>query len=553
MIASTRHPRTSIFSLAALLLLLLAPHAAHAQNAGRNVVSSENRLAAKEALAQMAAGGNAVDAAVTAALVAGVSSPTSSGIGGGGFALVWDAATKQVTLLDFRETAPQAVDVAAFERRPLPWDERGKLIGVPGEVAGLYELHKRFGKRTWKQVVEPAVRAARAGFPVESHLAKMLTYGAKSLQQDPGINAVFYPHGKAATQGNLLKNPKLADTLEQIGEHGPSVFYTGAIAEDIVASAKAAGGALTLADLAGYKPIERKPLVVDWDGHRVYTMPPPSAGGMMLVQTLRLFNKPELVKLGRETGAYQHLLAEGMRASIADRMRYVADPAFEKFDVEKLMAAPRMALRRKSISLHRTHNAPRFGLEEHGTHHLVTSDAAGTMVSLTTTVNRLFGAKLTTTKSGVVLNDELDDFTEAVDVAPFDLKQAANRPRPGARPTSSMTPTIVVKDGVAVLGIGGSGGTTIATNVTQLLIARLAFGVDPQKLVAGQRFYVPTKKWYIALEKGAPKSLWADLERRGEIVGEMPFTTSAVQLIAIERGRKVGAADPRKGGAALGR
>src|SRR5690606_6849377 len=142
---------------------------------------------------------------------------------------------------------------------------------------------------------------------------------------------------------------------------------------------------------------------------------------------------------------------------------------------------------------------------------------------------------------------------EAVDVAPFDLKQAANRPRPGARPTSSMTPTIVVKDGVAVLGIGGSGGTTIATNVTQLLIARLAFGVDPQKLVAGQRFYVPTKKWYIALEKGAPKSLWADLERRGEIVGEMPFTTSAVQLIAIERGRKVGAADPRKGGAALGR
>lgn len=540
--------------LAGLLCLALsAPRAAQAQSAGRNVVSSENKLAAKEALAQLAAGGNAVDAAVTATLVAGVSSPTSSGIGGGGFALVWDAATKQVTVLDFRETAPQAVDVAAFERRPLPWDERGKLIGVPGEVAGLYTLHKRFGKRTWKQVVEPAVRAARAGFPVESHLANMLSYGAKTLQQDPGISAVFYPRGKASAQGNLLKNPKLADTLEQIGEHGPSVFYTGAIAQDIVDSAKAAGGALTLADLAGYKPIERKPLVADWDRHRVYSMPPPSAGGMMLIQALRLFNKPELVKLGRETGAYQHLLAEGMRGSISDRMRYVADPAFAKFDVEKLMAAPRMALRRQKISLHRTHNAPRFNLDEHGTHHLVTSDASGNMVSLTTTVNRLFGAKLTTTKSGIVLNDELDDFTSAAEVAPFGLKQAPNRPRPGARPTSSMTPTIVVKDGVAVLGIGGSGGTTIATNVTQLVIARLAFGVDPQKLVSGLRFYVPTRKWYIALEKGAPKTLWADLEQRGEIVGEMPFTTSAVQLIALERGRKVGAADPRKAGAALGR
>ncbi|MCA9631927.1 MAG: gamma-glutamyltransferase [Myxococcales bacterium] len=540
-------------ALLGLLLLVLSSSLASAQSAGRNVVSSENALAAREALAQMQAGGNAVDAAVTAVLVAGVASPTSSGIGGGGFALVWDASTKSASVLDFREVAPRGVDVAAFERRPLAWNERGKYVGVPGEVAGLYMLHKKYGKRTWKQVVEPAIRAAKKGFPVESHLAKMLAQSAKTLIQDPGIAAVYYPNGKPAAQGNLLKNPKLAATLEAIAEHGPEAFYTGEVAEDIVASAKAAGGALTLDDLKAYKPIERKPLSVVWEGYQVYTMPPPSAGGMMLVQALRLFEKAELVKLGRDTGAYQHLLAEGMRGAIADRARYLGDPAFEKYDIQKLMSAQRMQQRRKKVSLHRTHNIPRFGLEEHGTHHLVTSDAAGNMVSLTTTVNRLFGAKLTATKSGVQLNDELDDFTANKDVASFGMKQSPNRARAGARPVSSMTPTIVIENGAPVLGIGGSGGTTIATNVTQLVLARLAFGVAPQKLVSERRFYVPPWKWYIALEKGAPRSLWEDLEARGEIVGTMPFTTSAVQLIAVDKGRKVGAADPRKAGKALGR
>ncbi|MCA9639248.1 MAG: gamma-glutamyltransferase [Myxococcales bacterium] len=546
-------PPHRLFALLCLAVALCWSSSGVAQNAGRNVVSSENKLAAQEALAQMQAGGNAVDAAVTAVLVAGVASPTSSGIGGGGFALVWDANTKTTYLLDFREVAPKAVDAAAFESRPLAWDQRGKYVGVPGEVAGLYMLHKKYGKRTWKQVVEPAIRAAKKGFPVESHVAKMLAQSAKTLTQDAGIAAVYYPNGKPAAQGNLLKNPKLAATLEAIAEHGPEAFYQGPIAEDMVSSVKVAGGALSLEDLKAYKPIERKPLSATWEGYQVYTMPPPSAGGLMLIEALRLFKKPELVKLGRDTGAYQHLLAEAMRGAFADRARYLGDPAFEKYDVEKLMSAARMQVRRKKISLHRTHNIPRFGLEEHGTHHLVTSDAAGNMVSLTTTVNRLFGAKLTATNSGVQMNDELDDFTANKDVAAFGMKQSPNRARPGARPVSSMTPTIVVENGVPVLGIGGSGGTTIATNVTQLVLARLAFGVDPQRLVSGQRFYVPPGKWYIALEKGAPKSLWEDLEARGEIVGTMPFTTSAVQLIAIEKGRKVGAADPRKSGAALGR
>jgi gamma-glutamyltranspeptidase/glutathione hydrolase len=210
-----------------------------------------------------------------------------------------------------------------------------------------------------------------------------------------------------------------------------------------------------------------------------------------------------------------------------------------------------MAQRKKHIALDRTHAAPRFGLEEHGTHHLVTADAQGNFVSLTTTVNRVFGAKISSDDSGVVLNDELDDFSKQKDVVPFGMKQSPNRPRPGARPVSSMSPTLVVKNGEVVLAIGGSGGTTIPTNVTQLLLGRLAFGKRPAELVKMQRFYVPTSGPTILVEKGASEALRKDLEWRGEVVATMPFTSSGVQLIAVERGRKLPASDPRKHGSAL--
>jgi gamma-glutamyltranspeptidase len=212
-----------------------------------------------------------------------------------------------------------------------------------------------------------------------------------------------------------------------------------------------------------------------------------------------------------------------------------------------------MTRRRQSIALDRTHAIPRFGLEESGTHHLVTADAGGNWVSLTTTVNRLFGAKVIGKQSGIVLNDELDDFTRQQDVAPFGMTQSPNRPRPGARPVSSMTPTIVVQNGRAVFALGGSGGTAIATNVTQLLLSRLAFAHSPAALVKQRRFYVPTEGAYIWLERGAAPPHVADLKRRGEIVGTVPYTKSAVQLIALEKGLKVPAADPRKHGSAAAR
>ena len=541
----------AVFALAGLCAVLtaLAPRAS-SQAAGQSAAATENELATREALAQMRAGGNAADAAVAAALVAGVASPTSSGIGGGGFVLAWLADQRQPYLLDFRETAPQKVDPIWFEKRPLPATERGKLVGVPGEVAGLFEFHRRHGRRKWSDLVLPAARWAKNGFPVNAHLGKMLDASAAALRVDPGILGVYFPNGKPAAIGQLVKNPRLGATLERIAAEGPAAFYDGPVARDMVAAARALGSPLTVDELKAYRPVERKPLHSVWEGHDVYTMPPPSAGGLMLAQTLALFSSSELKPLGRDSGAYQHLVAEALRGAIADRMRFVADPDRQAVDVPRLLDAKRLAERKRSIALDRTHATPRFGLEGGGTHHLVTADRTGNVVSLTTTVNRLLGAKITGTESGVLLNDQLDDFTESKAVAPFGLKESPNRARPLARPVSSMTPTIVIRAGRPVLAIGGSGGPTIATNVTQLTLARLVFGTKPSDLVSGTRFYVPTSGPTILLEAAAAPALKADLEARGEVVGKMSFTGSAVQLIAFEAGRKLPASDPRKYGSA---
>lgn len=545
--------RSWVVLVASLLALLSSvPQLGAQQQGGRMAAASESELATREALAQMQAGGNAIDAAITAALVGGVTSPTSSGIGGGGFAVVWVAAEQKPFVLDFRETAPKTVDAAAFDARPLPDDQRGKLVGVPGEVAGLYSLHQRFGKRSWSEVVSPAARIAKTGFAVGKHLGEMLKWGEKSLKAEPGIASLYYPGGKPAVVGRRIVNPKLSRTLERIAAEGPKAFYEGAIAAELVERANRFGGALTTAELAAYKPVERKPIHVSWEGYDVYTMPAPSAGGLMLAQALRLYSSKELQQLGFASGAYHHVLAEAMRGAIADRMRHLGDPDHQKLDQAGLISQKRMAARKKKIALDRTHAIPRFGLEEHGTHHLVTADADGNVVSLTTTVNRLFGAKLVT-EGGVVLNDELNDFTSKSNVAPFGMQESPNRARPGARPVSSMTPTIVVRGGQAVLALGGSGGTTIATNVTQVALARLVFGKDPRAAVSAPRFQVPTERAFILLEPGSDKKLVEDLEWRGEIVGTVRFMSSAVQLVAIENGRKIAASDPRKHGSAAAR
>jgi gamma-glutamyltranspeptidase/glutathione hydrolase len=541
-------------ALAALGLALAAPGGHAGPRAAKLAVATESALASREAMAELDAGGNAIDAMVRAALVSGVVSPSSSGLGGGGFALIWRAASKEPIVLDFRETAPAAIDAAAFEARPFKPEERARASGVPGELAGLFELQRSFGKRKWQDVAMPAARIAQAGFAINPHMGDALASPyVKLAASDPGIGAVFFPGGQGLATGKQTRNGKLGRTLARIATQGKAPFYEGEIGQDLIRAAHAKGGALEANDLRDYHPQRRAPIHVTWEGYDIYTMPTPSAGGVLLAETLGTFSKAELQRLTLNSGVYQHTLAEAMRGALSDRMRFIGDPDFEKTDIAVFLDPKRIAARKLQISSERTHALPRFEQNEKGTHHLLVADAEGNVVSLTTTVNGPFGAKVSGAQTGIVLNDQLDDFTRQKDVAPFGLTQSPNRPRPGARPVSSMTPTIVVKDGKVVFAIGGSGGQLIATNVTQLLLARLAFGLGPNELVTLPRFGVPTAGPSLLLEAGAAPSLIDDLTWRGEVVQVMKENPSGVQVIALDDTGVTAAADPRKHGSALTR
>jgi gamma-glutamyltranspeptidase/glutathione hydrolase len=510
--------------------------------------TTEHPLATRAALDVMAKGGNAADAIAAAALVAGVVNPSSSGIGGGGFALVYRPGDASASVLDFRESAPRGLDPEAFEHADGA-DQRGQLVGVPGEVSGLFELVRRFGKLRWTEVVAPAEAHARRGFAVGAHLARTLAESQKALGVDPNLAALYFPGARARVLGAMIQNPKLANTLRRIGAEGPPALLDGTIGAELAATAESAGGRLTVEDLRGYRVRDRQPLQSEWAGHTVFTMPPPSAGGILLLQTAAMLPADELKRLGWNSGAYHHMIAEAFRAGWADRLENAGDPDVVNVNVAKLLDAKRLAERKKLLAIDRTHSIPLFVSREHGTHHLNVIDESGMTIALTTTVNRVFGAKLVAPESGVVLNDQLADFTLRSEYAPFGITNGPNLPRPLARPVSSMTPTIAVRDNQAVLAIGGSGGTTIPTNVTQLFLARLAFGKSPEVLAKTPRFYVFARGATLVLDPGAPQALEEDLTRRGEKLGTMTFSAHAVQMIARDPDGLKAAADPRKFGA----
>lgn len=547
--ALQRVPRWIPFAGVACVLVLLAPRGA-AQTPPVSGAATEHPLATRAALDTLAKGGNAVDAVIAAALVSGVVNPSSSGIGGGGFVLVYKPGDTQPVLLDFRETAPRLLDPVSFESADAP-GARGELVGVPGEVAGLFEASRRFGKLPWKELVAPAERRASSGFHTGTHLARTLAgQTGEELRKDAELRAVYFPAGRALTAGTLVRNPKLAKTLRRVAAEGPSALYDGPIAADIVAAAQSARGRLSLADLRDYRVKERAPLRAEWAGHTVFTTPPPSAGGLLLLQTLGMLSAEELRRLGYGSGPYLHLISEAFRATLADRITRVGDPDIIDVDVPKLLDPAYLKRRRSELSIDRTHTLPLYITREQGTHHMSVMDATGMTVALTTTVNRTFGAKVVAKDSGVVLNDQLADFTLPSDVAAFGVRNGPNSPRPLARPVSSMTPTIAVKDGKAVLSIGGSGGTTIPTNVAQLFIARLLFGKPPEELVKSPRFYVFQRGPTLLLEPSAPQALLDDLAYRGERLGTMRFSSHAVQMVTRDATGVRAAADPRKFGSA---
>lgn len=515
----------------------------------RFAVATENATATRIAMDVLGRGGTAADAAIAGLLAAGVTHPVSSGIGGGGFALVWDAQARKVTALDFRGAAPIGIKRGDYLARPPPEKKRGVMVGVPGEIAGLAELHARWGRLAFTDLVRGAADAADKGFPLSAHMARALRWNEKWVLSTPRYGPL-HPAGALAAAGAAVRNPALAATLRRIGAEGKPAFYEGAIASDLLATARAGGSRMIQADLDRYKVIEREPLATTWEGHDVYTMPPPSAGGLMILETLHMHAKADLAALGQDTGAYLHLLAETFRGAIADRMHHVGDPAFVKTDAARLAAPARMKARRARIKLDATTLAEQFPVTEAGTSHLVVIDGDGNVVSATSTVNNMFGSRLMA-EGGFVLNDELDDFTPDKLAKRFDARPEPNAPRGGARPASSMTPTIVLRERRPVLSLGGSGGMRIATGTTQVLLSHLVFGRPVAQAVADPRIETPPTGGLL-LDAATPVEIAQDLQKRGEVVETSKPNFSAVQAISADYsdgGRVLRAgADPRKGG-----
>ncbi len=515
-------------------------------------VATENADATKAAIAVMQSGGNAIDGAIAAALALGVTAPSSSGLGGGGFALVYSAKDHKVTALDFRE-----VSAAKSSNEDLIGRTKaGASIGVPGEPAGLEWLSVHYAKNSLAQDAAPAAALATQGFGVSQHLGDAIAMQRTALATSP-LAALYAPGGAAIAFGQTIRNPALGKTIARFGAEGAKPFYSGDIAKQIVAAAAQAGGRLEASDLAGYAARERAPLTRTFGARTVSTMPAPSAGGLMQLELLSLYgadSTSSLHDIGFGSSQYFHMVAEGMRGAVADRARLAGDPDVEpqvNAAFDRALEPAQMKARLARIDPRKTHATAEFKTHEEGTTHLVVTDAEGNVVSLTTTVNDPFGARVTAGDTGIVLNNQLNDFSLPADVAGFGvIGLGPNRPRGGARPVSSMAPTIVLENGVPIVALGGSGGRRIATATTQALIGRLVYGLDASTCVSSPRIYTQGTELFI--EPMIAEDVQVGLAARGESVKDEPFVKSGVQMVTWDRaGGQVtirAASDPRKHG-----
>ncbi|MCC6998618.1 MAG: gamma-glutamyltransferase [Deltaproteobacteria bacterium] len=549
-------------------------------------MAADHPLASAAGAEILRRGGNAVDAACATVFALGVVNPQASGLGGGGFAVIYRPGAAPEAL-DFRETAPAAAtrDMYLRDGEPVPTlSQKGALaVAVPGELAGCADLVKRLGKLKLRAVLEPARRLAARGFPAGPHLVRAANDprafatappDKPEPPPEPGYLALVRPGGKPMVEGQIIRRPELARTLATLQKQGPDAFYRGTIAKKMVAAVAAAGGILTLADLANYKVVARTPVELSYRGRRVLSMPPPSSGGIALCETLGILQaaRPELASLGGNSSAYLHLVAEALKHAFADRARHLGDPAFFQVPVAHLLdPAYHAALARRIATTARpSKNLDSYGTaaplsalaappDDHGTSHVSVVDSSGMAVALTTTVNLDFGARFVAGDTGIVLNDQMDDFSAKVGVPnAFGLIGGeANAIAPGKRPLSSMTPTVVLGPGSPDVEfvLGGAGGPTIISGTLQVLLNLTELGMDAEAAVATPRMHAQWQPDLLMLETEHPLDVRSALERRGHVLAPTTAARPLGVVQAIRRfpdGHLEAASDPRKFGAPAG-
>jgi len=534
------------------------------------MVAVANPLAARAGADVLAAGGTAADAMVAVQAVLGLVEPQSSGLGGGAFLVWYDAATGKMTTLDGRETAPLDATPQLFQDangEPLKFFDAvvgGRSVGVPGTPALMQAAHDRWGRADWAGLFAPAIALADEGFAVSPRLAALVADDTERLGRFGPTRAYFLPGGKPIATGDTLKNPAYAATLRKIAALGAHAFYTGEIAEGIVSTIRTAAGnpgVMTLTDLALYEVKERPPVCVDYRAHQVCGMGPPSSGALTVGQILGTLQHFDLAALGPDSPEAWRLIGDASRLAFADRGRYMADSDFVPMPTEGLTDPAYLATRAALIPNegkaletvapgtpkwdHAALRADDEAIEFPSTSHISIVDAYGNALSMTTTIENGFGSRLMA-PGGFLLNNELTDFSfrSQADGVPI-----ANRVEPGKRPRSSMSPTIVLKDGKPMLVIGSPGGSQIIGFVAEAIINVLDWGMDPQAAVAAPHLVNRFGTYDIERDTTA-EALASGLEAMGYKVN-VTGLNSGLHAIAIGPDGLAGGADPRREGVAL--
>jgi gamma-glutamyltranspeptidase / glutathione hydrolase len=585
-----RPPHKSLIFLLMVLFLAAAAaplvasstHPVHAQHA---IVVSTHELASQAGVDIMQAGGNAIDAAVATGFTLAVVHPPAGNIGGGGFMLI-RMADGRTHFIDYREKAP------ASATRDMYLDPQGnvikdaseigyKSIGVPGSVAGMVYAEQKYGKLSLKQVMAPAIRLARDGYALTWGEARDFQTD-KHLGQFPESRRVFQRNGDFYKPGEIFRQPDLARTLQRIADK-PEDFYHGSLARELAAAMQKGGGLITSDDLASYEVKEREPVRGTYRGFEVISAPPPSSGGTVLIESLNILEGYDLAKMGDRSAQSMHYTTEAFRRAFFDRAEFMGDPDFAKIPVAQLIdkkyasawqetidpvrATPSKDLKRPAVfsqlEQYADAHPPILPHESNHTTHYSVMDADGNAVAVTTTINDWFGSRVTADGLGFLMNDEMDDFSSKPGVPNSDglLQSDLNAIGPGKRPLSSMTPTIVVREGKTVLVLGSPGSSKIITTVANVLMGVVDFGMNIQESVNAPRFHnqwmpdvLNVEQWFSPDTLSLLRKMGYNIEVGLHSGGDVDLYWSDAECIAVDAktGDRLGASDGRGSGKAVG-
>jgi gamma-glutamyltranspeptidase / glutathione hydrolase len=505
-------------------------------------------------------GGNAVDAAVAVTFALSATYPQAQPIGGGGFLLYYDASQKSVWALDFDSLAPNDVKRETFQG-VLPTGPRA--VAVPGTVAGMAALHKRFGSRPWKELVAPSAALAREGTKVDFELSTLLANEKKAhaIDQYMATKALFYPDGAPAAVGTKIVQPELAVTLDRIAEGGARAFYEGATAQKLVEGIRGAGGVLSFRDLREYQPVWRSPLQVNFRGTEIHLAPPPSGGGFVIASALQILSGFPLQKVPFLSPSYVHLVTEATRRAFIDRNRYVGDPLGIRIPYRDLLSPARAEAWRKSIDASKvtptttlTEPSTTTTVELPKTTHFTIADAAGNVIAVTITLGGDFGSGFVVPGCGFFINEELRSFSLDTTGANGETLATGgpNLLDSRKRPAWSASPTIVTRNGKAILALGTPGGARMPTTVLQILLGSLVYDQPLASSIAAARFHQQDRPEEMDYESSrAPQPLLDALAALGHPMAARD-SIGDVQAIEIRGANMTAISDPRHGGAAGG-